>query len=94
MNKKIGALCAAGVVSVLSLSACGKLAEPLRDAPVSRHDKSPAIVIDNPDGFSNVAHKCLQGSEGHWVGIYVVYHGDSPYGSVSTILNDPTCPIR
>lgn len=78
--RKIGI--AGGVVAlVLSLSACdlmAKVNEPFNDAKRSGEDSSPAKVITMPDGFSNLATKCVDG-----VRYTVAFHGDNPYGSVS-----------
>ena len=39
-----------------------------------------------PDGFSNAATKCDHGNR-----VYVIYHGDNPYGTISVVPQDPTC---
>lgn len=77
---------------ILGLSACDpfsgdKVSEPYRDAPRTAHiDSKPAQVIEMPDGFNNLATKCIApGVRGT-----VVYHADSAYGAVSTVA-DPNC---
>lgn len=40
------------------------------------------------DGFSNLGTKCDHGNR-----VYVVYHGDNPYGSVAVVPADPTCRL-
>lgn len=86
MNKKwiAAAVLAAGLTT---LTACdNKASQPFNDAPVSSHDDKPAKIIYFPDGFSNVAFKCVNGD-----GVYVVFHNDSAYGSTSVVANDPAC---
>ena len=86
MSKKW--IAAALVAAALSgLTACdNKASQPYNDAPVASHDSSPAKIIYFPDGFSNVAFKCLNGD-----GVYVVFHNDKAYGSVSVVPSDPAC---
>ncbi len=78
----------ATAAAALTLTGCSqKMQEPFRDAPVSGHQSAPAEVIEMPDGFSNIADKC----DGHGHRVYVVFHGDGSYGSV-TAIPDPSCP--
>lgn len=75
------------VAVALLLSSCAQKAqEPFKDAPVSQHNDDPAAVINMPDGFSNVASKCDGPNR-----VYVVFHGDSKYGTVAVAPNDPRC---
>jgi hypothetical protein len=70
-----------GVIVVLTgLSACSqKNREPFRDAPtLGTHDRTPARIIEMPDGFSNIATKCVDG-----VRYTVAYHGDRSYSSIN-----------
>lgn len=76
------------VLAVASLSGC-KGCEGNQDAPVNSRDTVPADVINMPNGFSNVAHKC-DGSNM----VYVIFHGDGGYGSVAVVPNDPRCAGR
>lgn len=73
----------------LLLSGCGgdKANEQYQDAPRSGLDNGTALVITMPDGFNNVATKCIQGTG---IRVAVVFHNDSSYGSVSMVA-DPTC---
>lgn len=75
---------------VLGTTACdpvGKATEPFKDAPRSDVvNDDPADTITMPDGFSNAATKCDHGNR-----VYVLYHGDSPYGSIAVVPDDPTC---
>ena len=74
-----GGAVALGVVALVAGTAgCSKFTEPFKDAPTSGHDNAPALVIEMPDGFSNMATKCING-----IRYTVVYHGDSTYGAVS-----------
>lgn len=79
---------AAAIITLgFTLTACGKAAEPYQDAGVGDRNTGNADVINMPDGFSNVSTKCDHGNR-----IYVVFHGDSAYGSVAVVAKDPTCP--
>lgn len=73
-----------GVVITLALG--GASCESRQDAGVSNRDTGPADLINMPDGYSNVAHKC----DGPNM-VYVIYHGTSAYGSVAVVANDPRC---
>jgi len=78
----------AAVLAVIALVAagCAKFTEPFKDAPTSGHNGSAAQVIEQPDGFSNMAEKC----DGYGHLVVSVYHGGSPYGSVA-IITDARC---
>ena len=87
-------LAAVAVVATVTLTGCSlssvvgnKASEPYQDAPrTSTVNKAPAEVIEMPDGFSNLATKCDHGNR-----VYVVFHNNSAYGSVSVVPNDPSC---
>lgn len=65
----------------------GKASQPFLDAgQTGKVDMTRAITLAMPDGFNNVAAKCI----GH-NGLYVTYHGDSPYGSITVVPADPNC---
>lgn len=84
--RRIAAATLAGL-AFLALSGCAKFTEPFKDAPRSGVDNGqPADLIRMPDGFSNAATKCDHGNR-----VYVAYHGDSPYGAIAVVANDPTC---
>ncbi|MFF1711180.1 hypothetical protein [Streptomyces sp. NPDC058268] len=90
VNKRKVAFVAVTALLAVSLAGCGmseKYTEPFRDAQRSGTDNSPALVFTMPDGFGNGATKCLAGTG---VRVTTLYHQDSDYGSVSTIL-DPAC---
>lgn len=72
---------------VVVLPACSqKQQERFKDAPRGSTNSAPADTITFPDGFSNVATKCDHGNR-----VYVLFKGDSAYGSVSVVPADPTC---
>ena len=86
----MGALIGAILVFVaVALPGCSqKYQEPFKDAPQDgKHDSTPAKIIEMPDGFSNLASKCVGG-----VRYTVAYHGDHPYGAVNTLGGDNGCP--
>jgi hypothetical protein len=64
----------------------GKATEPFRDAPRGTTNSAPMDIIEMSDGFSNLGSKCDGENR-----VYVVYHGDSLYGSVAVVPNDPRC---
>jgi hypothetical protein len=68
------------------LAGCAKATEPFRDAPRAATNAAPADIVTMPDGFSNVAAKCDGPNR-----VYVVFHGDSAYGTVAVAPNDPRC---
>lgn len=80
------AVTAALVTAGLVLTSCSvKSQEPFKDAPKDGRDNRPAKIIEMPDGFSNLATKCVDG-----VRYTVAYHGDNKYGAISTVI-DPAC---
>jgi len=80
------------VVVGATLTACSgfgsaKSQEPFKDGPkYPTHDRTPAKIIENPDGFSNLATKCVGG-----IWFTEAYKGDSNRASVTTVL-DPAFP--
>lgn len=80
----------AGLLTAAALLLTGcvdKVAEPFHDAPRGTSNDTRADVFTMPDGFSNGATKCDHGNR-----LYVVFHGDSPYGAIAVVGQDPTCP--
>lgn len=83
-------------LSVLGLSACGDLTDKqtqaYNDAPVDKskfHNgiaDGPAFIVNNPDGFSNLAVKCINGTA-----IITAFHGNSAYASVTVAENSALC---
>jgi hypothetical protein len=78
------------VTGLLAVGAtgCASMTEPYNDAPVGTKDDSSADIYSMPDGFSNFSSKCDKNGNR----VYVVYHGESPYGAVAVVGQDPTCP--
>lgn len=90
IRKSVAALAAVTLGGTLLLTGCSKFEEPYKDAPRSGSDNGqPADLVRMPDGFSNMATKCDHGNR-----VYVVYHGDSAYGTVAVVPADPTCKGR
>jgi hypothetical protein len=86
----ITATIAAGI-AVLILAGGAESCESTQDAGVNNRETGPADLINFPDGYSNVAHKC----DGPNM-VYVIYHGNfvegpKPYGSVAVVAGDPRC---
>lgn len=77
------------VALLVVLTACGgdKTTEPYQDAPRSGADNGAATVVTMPDGFNNVATKCIAGTG---IRVAVIFHSDNNYGGVSMVA-DPTC---
>ncbi len=75
-------------LTVLALTACSEFNDERGkgDAPVEKRDDGPAEVVNFPDGFSNVAHKC----DGHGHRIYVTTQANG--GKQMTVIADPSCP--
>lgn len=84
-RKMITAWAVAGTL-IASLAGCEKIVEPYQDAARGNTNTTPADIITMPDGFSNVAAKCDGPNR-----VYVIFHGDSPYGTVAVAANDPRC---
>lgn len=77
------------LAGLLVLTGCGiqKMVEPFQDAPrSSKTDTGAADVVTMPDGFSNLATKCVDGTR-----YTVAYHGDAAYAALAVTPADPTC---
>jgi hypothetical protein len=74
------------ILALLALAGCAKTLEPFQDAPRGSTNSQPADIITNPDGFSNVAAKCDGPNR-----VYVAFHGESAYGAIAVVPNDPRC---
>ncbi len=85
----VGVTLAAGAIAV-AVSGCfsstSKAAQPFNDAGNLGTDKAPAITLAMPDGFNNLAAKCV----GH-DGVYTLFHGDNTYGAAVVVPGDPNC---
>lgn len=78
-----------GAVGLFALTGCGgtgKTQQPFDDAHVAGHNTDPALIGSMPDGFNNWARKC----DGPNM-VYTPFHGDSSYGAISVVPNDPRC---
>lgn len=80
----------AAVAALVGVGAAGcsnKAQQVYNDAPrTTVQNAAPAEVGNMPDGFSNFATKCDHGNR-----VYVIYHGDSGYGSLAVVPQDPSC---
>lgn len=87
---------ALAVVAVIALilstaSSCpGDNSNGRGDAPVGEIDTGTAEIINFPDTFGNVAHKC----DNHGHRVYTTTHGtgDSTTTNTPVVIDDPTCP--
>lgn len=91
LNKKVLVTAIAGIAILIGVSA--ESCESHQDAGVGNRDVGNADLINMPDGYSNVAHKC----DGPNM-VYVIYHGNTAegpkaYGSLAVVANDPRCKI-
>lgn len=84
----------------VALTGCGFLDtqtdtafEEVRDVQVASRDDTPAVIIQMPNNYSNVAFKC-HGT----VGVYVTSNrapDGTPKGrAISTVKDDPSCPLN
>jgi hypothetical protein len=88
---------AVGVAAVLALAGCAglqgntdKATQDWNDAPVAgRADTSPAHVVAMPDGFANLAYKCIPGTHS---GFATLFHKDGAYGSLTHFTDPALCP--
>lgn len=77
------AIAAIAALFVVLATSCSTWEENRRDAPVSHEDDSPAIIINMPDTYANMAWKCYAGN-----GIYTS-RGDVRFTHV--VPDDPNC---
>jgi len=84
MRRRLGV---AGVALALVLTAGGcnarNDARGRGDAPVGNYDDTAAEVINFPDQFANVSHKC----DGHGHRVYSTTRQAPP-----VVVDDPSCP--
>lgn len=75
------------LASLIAFVGCSdKAKEPFHDAPRGTNNNDPADIFTMPDGFSNGSSKCDHGNR-----VYVIFHGDSGYGAIAVVPNDPSC---
>lgn len=74
------------VIAVTALSGCSSDKRGMGDSPVANHrgDDSPANVTNFPDGFANIATKCVAGAPGYRA--FVTTREAAP-----VVLADPAC---
>lgn len=99
MRNKIGAgLALVGVV--FALSACDPTdsgSQPWNDAAVDKSKGSsgvmngPAVIVNMPDGFSNVSYKCVKNPDGTWTMFSTVYHKGASYAALAVTPNAALC---
>lgn len=80
---------ALAALTLLALTGCTETSKGMQgyaDAHVSGSNKDAAEVGTMPDGFNNFASKCDHGNR-----VYTTFHGDSAYGGIAVVPNDPTC---
>ncbi len=60
------------------------------DAPVGKIDSGTAEIMNYPDTYGNVAHKC----DGHGHRVYTNTHGTNgeTTSSFIVVVTDPSCP--
>jgi hypothetical protein len=93
---KRGLLIAAGVIGlVFTLSACDPTdsgSQPWNDAPIDKSKfnngvaDGSAFIVNMPDGFSNLAVKCINGAA-----IITTYHGTSSYAAITVAEGSALC---
>jgi hypothetical protein len=57
------------------------------DAPIARVETEPWVILNNVDGFPNIATRC-RGT----TGIYVTRSADDSSDTMQVLANDPACP--
>lgn len=83
----VTSLAIAGLTGLAGCSSSSKVQQPLNDAAVTKQLEGPGEVGWGADGFSNWFEKC----DDHGHRVFVLFHNDGEYGSVSAI-DDPSCP--
>jgi predicted small secreted protein len=91
MNRKIAVALSVLAVAV-SLTACSGWndANGRGDAPVGEVNHGTAEIMNYPDTYGNVAHKC----DGHGHRVFTNTHGSDgeTTSSFIVVIDDPTCP--
>jgi len=82
MRKMIAAL----FVLVLLGAACTESQrETFQDAGKEGRDDTPAFIINMPDGWANIATKCIETPEGEWLRFSVTSTRDGKSTSANVI---------
>ena len=78
----------AAIIVVALLTSCGAGTNPevYSDAEVGDRDTTSAKIIEMPDGFSNVATKCVDGNQ-----IYVIFRNKASTGNFGSVAVVPGC---
>jgi hypothetical protein len=80
-------LVALGAATVLGLAACAPDPQGgAGDAPIAKVETEPWIILNNVDGFPNIATRC-RGT----TGIYVTRSADDSSDTMQVLPNDPAC---
>jgi hypothetical protein len=90
--RKIVLTSVAGLALVASLTACSGWNDSngRGDAPVGEVNHGTAEIMNFPDTYGNVAHKC----DGHGHRVFTNTHGTNgeTTSSFIVVIDDPTCP--
>lgn len=81
-----GTLAVAAVAVLAGCNENSKVAQPYNDTAVAGRASNAMVVGNGADGFSNWGMKC----DGYGHLVYVIFHGDSPYGAI-TVIPDKRC---
>ena len=75
------------LVGTLGLAACSPSPTGgAGDAPIAAVEQEPWTILNNVDGFPNIATRCREGN-----GIYVTRSADDNSDTLVVIPNDPAC---
>jgi hypothetical protein len=78
---------AAVSLAMLSLAACSPDPQGgAGDAPIAAVETEPWVILNNVDGFPNIATRC-RGT----TGIYVTRSADDSSDTMQVLPNDPAC---
>ena len=84
----------------LSLSACDPTdssSQPFNDSPVDKSQgrggiqDGPGVIVNMPDGFSNIAYKCVRSPDGSWTMFSTIYHKGLSYGALTVTDHAALC---
>lgn len=76
-----------GVVATFGAAACAPDQQGgAGDAPIARVETEPWVILNNVDGFPNIATRC-RGT----TGIYVTRSADDSSDTMEILPNDPAC---
>lgn len=82
-----GSLVLCSLVALAGVTACSPSPTGgAGDAPIAAVEQEPWTVLNNVDGFPNIATRCRSGN-----GIYVTRSADDTSDTLVVIPNDPAC---